>query len=222
MDAVLVATPDPTHAVAAAGEMAAALGIVPWRGGEAEAAALACFGAWASGFGRNGLREHRQILERIRNAIQAGQSRFGRVPHGKGQSSYGDDSGDSDGGASNREGEARSLSTLGYLHDIEPGKPCYLFHDSGWGEILIGCDPKEAGTVLQQHGFLVLGDGGRLKRKQRVGDQSPRFYTVRATILEWDAGDMGKAGSVPLDDAPLAPEPDDYDYRADGFDGFDD
>ena len=209
-------------AVAAAGEMAAALGIVPWRSGEAEAAALACFGAWAAGFGRNGLREHRQILERIRNAIQAGQSRFGRVPHGKGQSSYGDDSGDSDGGASNREGEARSLSTLGYLHDIEPGKPCYLFHDSGWGEILIGCDPKEAGTVLQQHGFLVLGDGGRLKRKQRVGDQSPRFYTVRATILEWDAGDLGKGGSALPDDAPAAPKPDDYDYRADGFDGFDD
>ena len=209
-------------AVAAAGEMAALLGVVPWRAGEAEAAALACFGAWAAGFGRTGLREHRQILERVRNAIQAGQSRFGRIAHGKAQSFYGDDSGDGDGGASNREGEARSLSTLGYLHDIEPGKACYLFHDSGWGEILTGCDPKEAAAVLQQQGFLVPGDGGRLKRKQRVGDQSPRFYTVRATILEWDAGDLGKAGSVPPDDAPAAPEPDDYDYGADDFDRLDD
>ena len=127
-----------------------------------------------------------------------------------------------------------SLSTLGYLHDIEPGKACYLFHDSGWGEILTGFDPKEAAAVLQQRGFLVSGDGGRLKRKQRVGDQTPRFYTVRATILEWDASDLGKAGSVPPDDAPAAPvqwpidagpaapEPDDFDYGADDFDPFGD
>ncbi len=221
-------------AVAAAGEMAAALGIVPWRADEAEAAALACFNAWVAGFGRTGLREHRQILERVRNAIQAGQSRFGRIAHGKVQSFYGDDLGDSDGKSSNREGEARSLSTLGYLHDIEPGKACYLFHDSGWGEILTGFDPKEAATVLQQRGFLVSGDGGRLKRKQRVGDQTPRFYTVRATILEWDAIDLGKAGSVPSDDAPAGPvqrpanagpaalEPDDFDYGAEDFDPFGD
>ena len=202
-------------AVAAAGEMAGALGIVPWRDGDAETAALACFNAWAAGFGRTGLREHRQILERVRNAIQAGQSRFGNVPKAKMQSFYGDDSEDSGGGPSNREGEARSLSTLGYLHDIEPGKSCYLFHDSGWSEILTGCDLKEAAEVLHKQGFLVPGDGGRLKRKQRVGDRTPRFYTVRAAILEWDASDLGKLGSVPPDDPPPLAGWDDYDYEAD-------
>lgn len=207
-------------AVAAAGEMAAALGIVPWVPGEAEAAALSCFNRWASGFGRTGLREHRQILERVRNAIQAGQSRFGRVPHGKDQSFYGDDAGDR--GSSNREGEARSLSTLGYLHDIEPGKPCYLFHDSGWGEILTGCDPREAAAVLQQRGFLVPGDGGRLKRKQRVGDQSPRFYTVRATILEWDGNDAGGSEDDVPPTGPAAPLPRAYDPGLDDHDPFSD
>jgi uncharacterized protein (DUF927 family) len=214
-------------AVAAAGEMATALGVVPWPAGEAETAALACFNAWAAGFGRTGLREHRQILERVRNAIQAGQSRFGRVPHGKVQSFYGDDAGDSEGAASNREGEARSLSTLGYLHDIEPGKSCYLFHDSGWSEILAGFDLKEAAAVLQEQGFLVPGDGGWPKRKQRVGDQIPRFYTVRATILEWDASDLAKAVPSPAEapagrvdwpmDGPAAPGADDYDYGGDPF-----
>jgi hypothetical protein len=212
-------------AVAAAGEMAIALGVVPWRVGQAETAALACFNAWAAGFGRAGLREHRQILERVRNAIQAGQSRFGRVPQGKVQSFYGHDDGDSGGGSSNREGEARSLSTLGYLHDIEPGKSCYLFHDSGWGEILAGFDLKEAAVVLQEQGFLVPGDGGRPKRKQRVGDQTPRFYTVRATILEWDASDLAKADPTPAEapagpldwpaNGPAAPGADDYDYGPD-------
>lgn len=220
-------------AVAAAGEVAAALGVVPWRTGEAEVAALACFNAWAAGFGRTGLREHRQILERVRNAIQAGQSRFASIPKSKLYSGFGDDPG-GDGGASNREGEARSLSTLGYLHDIEPGKPCYLFHDSGWSEILTGCDPKEAAAVLKEQGFLVPGDGGRLKRKQRVGDQAPRFYTVRAEILEWDATDLAKAGSILPDDAPARPvqwpveagsaalDPDDFDYGTDDFDPFGD
>lgn len=187
-------------AVAAAGEMAAALGVVPWRAGEATAAGVSCFNAWAAGFGRTGLREHRHILERVRNAIQAGQSRFASVPKAKVYGAYGDEP--DEGSASNRQGEARSLTTLGYLHDIEPGKSCYLFHDSGWNEILTGCDPKEAATVLQHQGFLVPGDGGRLKRKQRVGDQTPRFYTVRATILEWDASDLGKHGGAGLDHAP--------------------
>ncbi|MEX6724824.1 DUF927 domain-containing protein [Parapedomonas caeni] len=214
-------------AVAAAGEMAIALGVVPWRAGEAETAALACFNAWAAGFGRAGLREHRQILERVRNAIQSGQSRFASVPKAKRQSFYGDDSDDSNGAASNREGEARSLSTWGYLHDIEPGKSCYLFHDSGWNEILAGFAPAEAATVLQEHGFLVPGDGGRLKRKQRVGNQSLRLYTVRDTILEWDASDLAKAVPSPADapagpvdwpmDGPAAPGADDYDYGGDPF-----
>jgi putative DNA primase/helicase len=213
-------------AVAAAGEMATALGIVPWRTGEAEAAALASFNSWAAGFGRTGLREHRQILERVRNAIQAGQSRFGRVPHGRVQSFYGDDEGGSEGGASNREGEARSLSTLGYLHDIEPGKSCYLFHDNGWAEILVGFDLKEAAAVLQQRGFLVPGDGGRPKRKQRVGDQTPRFYTVRASILEWDGSDIGDdRGAASPDESPSGPEqwPGDTDPARQGQDdyGFD-
>ena len=206
-------------AVAAAGEMAAMLGVVPWRPGDAKAAALACFTSWAAGFGRTGLREHRQIMERVRNAIQTGQSRFASIPKAKEQSFYGGDPDDSAAISSNREGEARSLSTLGYLHDIEPGKSCYLFHDSGWSEILTGWDTKEAAVVLQEQGFLVSGDGGRLKRKQRVGDQTPRFYTVRAAILEWDANEMVKAdGLSPDDDWNAAPEMNDYDYGADDLD----
>ena len=204
-------------AVAAAGEMAIALGVVPWRAGEAEAAALACFNTWAAGFGRTGLREHRQILERVRNAIQAGQSRFGHIARDRVQSFYGDDPGDSEGGSSNREGEARSLSTLGFLHDIEPGKSCYLFHDSGWSEILTGCDLKEAAAVLLERGFLVPGDGGRHKRRQRVGNESRRYYTVRAAILDWDASDLGRADADLPNDPPAAPEADDYDYGADPF-----
>lgn len=208
-------------AVSAAGEMAIALGVVPWRAGEAEAAALACFNTWAAGFGRSGLREHRQILERVRNAIQAGQSRFASVPKAKLYAGFDDDR-EADGAPSNREGEARSLSTLGYLHDIEPGKLCYLFHDSGWSEILAGFDPKEAATVLAERGFLVPGDGGRLKRKQRVGEQSPRFYTVRAEILEWDATYSATDEASPRAEPPAAKDAVPPSVWHDGVDPFDD
>jgi putative DNA primase/helicase len=217
-------------AVAAAGEMATALGIVPWRTGEADSAALACFNAWAVGFGRTGLREHRQILERVRNAIQTGQSRFAAIPKARLSSFYGDDP-DESAVASNREGEARSLTTLGFFHDIEPGSPCYLFHDSGWAEILAGFDQKEAAGVLQERGYLIPGDGGRPKRKQRVGEQSRRFYTVRAAILDWDASDLDGAGDssspevLPAEPQPghsrdniLPPGWDDFDSDADGID----
>ena len=175
-------------AIAAAGEMAAALGVVPWQMGEAQAAALACFQTWASGFGRTGLREHRQILERVRNTIQASQARFANIPQRR-SSTNGDARADGPPTASNREGEARALSTLGYAHEIDVGKLCYLFHDSGWNEIISGWDAKEAAEVLRSRNLLVLGEGGRLKRKQRVGDQSPRFYTVRAEILSWDSAE---------------------------------
>jgi putative DNA primase/helicase len=184
-------------AVAAAGEMAISLGIVPWPKGESEKAALACFNRWAAGYGRTGLREHRQILEKVRNAIQAGQSRFASIPKGKVQSSY-DGYEDQGGETSNREGEARSLSTLGFVHDIEPGKTCYLFHDHGWGEILAGFDLKEAAKVLKEKGYLIARGDGRLKRKQRAGGINQRFYTVRASILEWDAHDTDIANNESL------------------------
>jgi hypothetical protein len=116
-------------AVAAAGEIAAALGVVPWPAGAAQAAALVCFDRWADGFGRKGLREERQVLVTVRNAIQQNVSRFAQVRERLGD--------DEDRSESNRSGEARSLTTLGYAHEID-FKLHYLIHDSGWAEILKG------------------------------------------------------------------------------------
>ncbi|GIX21082.1 MAG: hypothetical protein KatS3mg120_2758 [Erythrobacter sp.] len=66
-------------AVAAAGELAAELGVLPWPAGTAKAAALWLFNRWAEGFGRNGLMEERQVIIAVRNAIQQNQARFGTV-----------------------------------------------------------------------------------------------------------------------------------------------
>jgi hypothetical protein len=66
-------------AVAAAGELAAELGVFPWPAGTAKAAALWLLGRWAEGFGRTGLMEERQVIIAVRNAIQQNQARFGAV-----------------------------------------------------------------------------------------------------------------------------------------------
>jgi len=201
-------------AVVAAGEIAAALGVVPWPAGTAKAAVLACFNDWAKGFGRKGLREDRQVLATVRNAVQQHRARFGRVQ---------DRLDDDDNAASVRAGEARSLSSLGFVHDIQPAKPCFLIHEAGWAEILRGFDLKAAAETLLKAGYLVAGDGGRHKRKVGAGPQrNARFYTVSAAILEYDeseaeGGALGAAGAdlvrQPLSQpqqAPTAQEPDDW------------
>ena len=151
-------------AVAAAGEIATQLGVVPWPAGTAQRAALECFEQWAEGFGRQGAREERQVIETVRNAIQSSLARFARVP--KDRLALDDD--DGHGGTSNREGEARALATLGYVHEIGM-KVHYLFHDAGWSEILKGFDQKFAADVLISRGLMLAGDGGRRTRKQRIG-----------------------------------------------------
>ena len=163
-------------AVAAAGEVATMLGVLPWPEGTAHKAALACFERWASGFGRQGLREVRQIITTVRNAIQQNLSRFGKVTEA---------GMDGEAHASARAGEARSLSTLGYVHEVN-FQTVYLFHEAGWAEILKGYDLKEAARSLIEAGHMWPGEGGRLKRRQRVGEQNQRFYTVTAKILEYD------------------------------------
>jgi hypothetical protein len=116
--------------------------------------------------------------------IQQNLSRFARVT---------DDRESEDMHASARAGEARSLTTLGYVHEVN-FKLVYLFHDAGWAEVLRGFDTREAAKLLIEAGYLWPGEGNRAKRKVRVGGQSPRFYTVDASILEFDE-EAGPAGT---------------------------
>lgn len=207
-------------AVAAAGEIATQLGVVPWPAGTAQRAALECFEQWAEGFGRQGAREERQVIETVRNAIQSSLARFARVP--KDRLALDDD--DGHGGTSNREGEARALATLGYVHEIGT-KLHYLFHDAGWSEILKGFDLKFAADVLIARGLMLAGDGNRRTRKQRIGTASPRFYTVSAEVLEWDdrspigEAEQGQPGDSEAEgQGGLASDPSDpFGWDPDGF-----
>lgn len=63
--------------VAAAGEMAISLEILPWPEGEALEAAHACFQAWLDNRGGTGAHEMRAIISQVKYFIEKhGESRF--------------------------------------------------------------------------------------------------------------------------------------------------
>ena len=104
-----------------------------------------------------------------------------------------------------------------YVHEIGT-KVHYLFHDSGWAEILKGFDLRFSAEVLISRGLMLPGDGGRRTRKQRIGAASPRFYTVSAEVLEWD--DRSPIGMAQPDEGPSGPEPgSEWDSDSLGLDG---
>jgi hypothetical protein len=62
--------------IAAAGEAAALLGIVPWPQNEAARGAAACFQAWLAGRGGSGSGEELDAIERVRTFLQTNEDRF--------------------------------------------------------------------------------------------------------------------------------------------------
>ncbi len=166
--------------VAAAGEMAAAFGIVPWDEGEASGAALTLFNRWATAFGRSAPREERDVLKTLRGALEQHQARFGNLAEDKGL--------EWEEPVSDRAGEARAMSTLGLRHVTGPST-FYLVHENGWAEIFRGYDLRFAAQTICDAGFLERGDGRHLKKQKKVGGQNRRFYWIKAELLEADLDD---------------------------------
>ena len=161
--------------VAAAGEVATLVGVVPWAEGEAFTAALAVFGRWASAFGRNAPREDQDIIRTVKGAIEAQLSRFAILGTDAPAQEW-------ETPAPDRAGEARSLMTLGYRQLID-NQVRYLIHDAGWAEILKGHDLTYAAKILHAAGYLEPGDGSHLRKKVRVQGQGRRFYAVKSELL---------------------------------------
>lgn len=156
--------------VAAAGEMAIASNILPWREGEAITAALELFEGWAKAFGRSALKEDTTVLRRIVDVIQRDGSQFAHT------SLIEDDE-----NAGPRSGEARSLKILGYHAD-----GFYFFTSTGWEETFKGLDKGRAAKVLYEAGYLIKSEEGRHMKKKKIKGKSMWLYWVKDTILEHD------------------------------------
>jgi putative DNA primase/helicase len=160
--------------VAAAGELAASAGVLPWEAGEAERAAAVCFREWlAARPGGQGAAESAEAIGAVRLfLVLHGESRFQRILGAN-------ETADDNRAVINRAGW-RKLADDGLRFLIQP--------DVFRSEVVRGMDASAAARALSEAGFLVPGEDGRWQRKERVGmDGTPRVYVVREAILTDDA-----------------------------------
>lgn len=161
--------------VAAAGEMAAAFGVLPWPAGEATSAAAACFAAWLADRGGSGSAEEMSGVAAVRRFIEAhGASRFepmgALIPtdvHGAPL-------------------DVRIHNRAGFRRLNDAGDVEYLVLPEAFrAEVCAGLDATATAKALAARGFLVPGSGGKLSSPARVpGFSGPvRVYRVTADIL---------------------------------------
>lgn len=170
--------------VAAAGEIAAHAGILPWPTGEATHAASVCFKAWRSNRAAgDGTGEEARNTEAVRKFIAAyGDSRFTTI---NGSADTTTDLLDLKIGLSDSVVQRTPLQRAGYRKRGADGW-LYLIDTGVWRqEVCSGLNATEVARVIADKGHLVRGDRDNLTVSHRVPDVKGkvRFYTVRSSIL---------------------------------------
>lgn len=183
--------------IAAAGEMAAAFGVLPWLKGEATEAAALAFLAWLGqrqGGGADA--EGAAAVQRVRDAIELHPGRFVVMNHQHMTAEdreaariavlCGEDEPAEDTAAPDPAGERRSFGEVWGYSDQRPGREGFAVSKAGWDAIHRGHDAQAAARALAARGLLRReGDGRDLTIKMAMPDASrPRFYFVRAAIRE--------------------------------------
>jgi len=151
--------------LAAAGELATEMGILPWRPGCAFWAAKRCFQDWVVARGGIGAAEEFTALIRVRDFIALhGTSRF--EPWDS----------DKDERIPNRVGYRRKVNeSVQYLVYVGPFK----------SEICAGSDHLAVARYLLERGHLIPGKNGDLAKTHKLKgeDTTARFYTIKASIF---------------------------------------
>lgn len=161
--------------VAAAGELAIDMGILPWRIDEAHDAAAQCFRAWLQERGGCAPAEELSALARVRRFIEAhAASRFQPL-------------GDLDAGPEN---ETRIVNRAGFVRRLEnDGGREYLILPETWKREVCGPhNPREVADLLVELGFLKVDSEGKAASKARVPGfpNSIRCYVISSDILGSD------------------------------------
>jgi putative DNA primase/helicase len=145
--------------IAAAGELATALKLVPWRAGEARAAAAGTLAQWIEGRGGTEPAEVRQAIEQVRLFIeQYGESRFEAL----------DDA------------DARPVNNRGGLRKGSGPDREWMIPPEVWkAEICNGLDPTLVARTLAERGMLLrAADGFQPVRK--IDGANKRVYILTA------------------------------------------
>ena len=155
--------------VAAAGELAAGLGVVPWVNGDASKAAKACFKSWLDARGSVEPAEVRDGINAVRAFISAhGMSRFRAWE-------------DSD-------GASRIQNLAGFRQKTPDGAVEYFVTADGWREITKGFDRRSLAKTLADRGLLVVPsvEGGKHNSvtKDIPGIGKTRVYHIAPALLQ--------------------------------------
>lgn len=167
--------------VAAAGELATALGVTGWPDGAATTAAHICFGAWLADRGGAGSLESAAILTRLRTVVERyGESRFTRW-----------DALD----AKVADHEPRTIDRLGFRRsvtysagDTASSRVTYYFLPTAWrDEVFKGMNLRHVNRVLVELGIVVPGNDGKAAQALALpGMAKARAYVVDASRLSAD------------------------------------
>jgi putative DNA primase/helicase len=153
--------------VAAAGEIAASLGVLPWRVGVSTEAAASIFSSWLEARGGAGPAEDRAILEHVRAyLIQHGQSRFQPL---LGEAHY------------------TIVNRVGFYREDGSGNREYLVPSSSWKEVCQGAPGGEKAVreLLRRRGHLAIDSSGKGQLPISLpGMGRTRCYTIRPSIFE--------------------------------------
>lgn len=174
--------------VAAAGELATALGVTGWPDGTATAAARVCLEAWLAERGGAGNLEGDAIVQRLRLVVERyGESRFTRW----------------EGFAAKTDDHApRTSDRLGFRRTIEHGLGdevytvvTYYFLSTAWrDEVFKGFNLRNVNKELIERGVLEPGTDGKSSQPMVLpGMPKARTYVVNADSLFNESSQLSAA-----------------------------
>jgi len=158
--------------IAASGELAIHLQILPWQQGEALIAAKICFEAWLAQRGGIEPSEVRAGIEQVRAFLLAnGMARF--IPAWEEEA--------------DKRIPIRDVAGFRQKATNDSGGWDYFVTSSAWKEVCAGLDPRRTATVLAGRGMIIAGEGSHLSKVVRVpGHGRLRLYHLPAAFLEGD------------------------------------
>lgn len=152
--------------IAAAGEMAARVGVLPWGPGVADQAAATVLRQWIVGRGGTGSSEDRQAIERVRGFLeQHGSSRFEPVCAD--------------------EHLPRTINRAGFWREGDAGREYLVLREAWKNEVCAGLDASRVANVLADAGMLRRGGDGKSTMTVTLpaGIGKVRCYVVTRAIF---------------------------------------
>jgi putative DNA primase/helicase len=166
--------------VAAAGELATRLGILPWPEGEAGRAATVCFTSWLATRGGTGPSEVREGVAQVRGCLDRhGSSRF--------ENAWAKEGGEKEEPEPDR--HARTFDRLGFRRLVEERWWYFVLPEMWRREVCKGRDAEAVARAMADAGHLEKGEGDHLALKVRVPGVGPmRLYAIKPGFLGVEDG----------------------------------